>query len=63
MLSQVLVEFIMYTNLTQSIYRFWSMAGIHFEDQLASEKKCGHVGRKGCNPNRMNILKKLMLQD
>ena len=21
-------------------------AGVHFEDQLASEKKCGHLGRK-----------------
>ena len=26
-------------------------AGVHFEDQLASEKKCGHIGGKGLVPN------------
>ena len=24
-------------------------AGVHFEDQLASEKKCGHLGGRGCS--------------
>ena len=23
-------------------------AGVHFEDQLSSEKKCGHLGGKVC---------------
>ena len=26
-------------------------AGVHFEDQLASEKKCGHLGRQGPRPD------------
>ncbi len=26
-------------------------AGVHFEDQLASEKKCGHLGGKVSDPN------------
>src|SRR4029078_4663616 len=26
-------------------------AGVHFEDQLASEKKCGHPGGKGLHPH------------
>ena len=26
-------------------------AGVHFEDQLASEKKCGHLGGKVCSPS------------
>ena len=25
-------------------------AGVHYEDQLASEKKCGHLGGKVCGP-------------
>jgi isocitrate lyase len=25
-------------------------AGVHFEDQLASEKKCGHMGGKVLGP-------------
>ena len=27
-------------------------AGVHFEDQLASEKKCGHLGGQGARPDR-----------
>ena len=27
-------------------------AAVHYEDQLASEKKCGHLGRQGSDPNR-----------
>ena len=27
-------------------------AGVHFEDQLASEKKCGHLGGKGLVPTK-----------
>jgi malate synthase len=30
-------------------------AGVHFEDQLASEKKCGHMGGKVCVPTRQFI--------
>ena len=27
-------------------------AAVHFEDQLASAKKCGHIGRQGCSCRR-----------
>ncbi len=27
-------------------------AGVHWEDQLASEKKCGHLGGKVLDPDR-----------
>ena len=27
-------------------------AGVHFEDQLAAEKKCGHLGGKVLVPTR-----------
>src|SRR5690606_24336145 len=30
-------------------------AGVHFEDQLASEKKCGHMGGKVLVPTRTHI--------
>lgn len=30
-------------------------AGVHFEDQLASEKKCGHMGGKVLVPTRQHI--------
>src|SRR5256885_2796755 len=30
-------------------------AGVHFEDQLASEKKCGHMGGKGVIPTAAHI--------
>src|SRR6185295_8199766 len=30
-------------------------AGVHFEDQLASEKKCGHMGGKVLIPTRAAI--------
>src|SRR4051812_32310941 len=30
-------------------------AGVHFEDQLASEKKCGHLGGKGLIPTAQHI--------
>src|SRR5688500_6688171 len=30
-------------------------AGVHFEDQLASEKKCGHLGGKGLIPTQAAI--------
>jgi isocitrate lyase len=30
-------------------------AGVHFEDQLASEKKCGHMGGKVLIPTRQHI--------
>src|ERR671925_398570 len=30
-------------------------AGVHFEDQLASEKKCGHLGGKVLVPTRQFI--------
>ena len=30
------------------------VAGVHFEDQLASEKKCGHLGGKVLVPTRAN---------
>jgi len=29
-------------------------AGVHFEDQLASEKKCGHLGGKVCTSSQGN---------
>src|SRR3979409_1235146 len=32
-------------------------AGVHFEDQLASVKKCGHLGGKVLVPTRENIAK------
>jgi Isocitrate lyase len=32
-------------------------AGVHFEDQLASVKKCGHMGGKVLVPTRENIAK------
>src|SRR4026209_2976418 len=32
-------------------------AGVHFEDQLASVKKCGHMGGKGLVPTRENVAK------
>ena len=28
-------------------------AGVHFEDQLASEKKCGHIGGKVLIPHKL----------
>lgn len=31
------------------------VAGVHFEDQLASEKKCGHLGGKVLIPTRAHI--------
>src|SRR3546814_13163199 len=30
-------------------------AGVHFEDQLASEKKCGHLGGKVLIPTQAHI--------
>ena len=30
-------------------------AGVHSEDQLASEKKCGHLGGKVLDPDRQHI--------
>src|ERR1700748_1532713 len=30
-------------------------AGVHFEDQLSSEKKCGHLGREGLLPISQHI--------
>ena len=33
------------------------VSGIHFEDQLASEKKCGHVGGKVVIPTHEYIKK------
>ena len=30
-------------------------AGVHFEDQLASEKKCGHMGGKVLVPTKQFI--------
>src|SRR3546814_7843678 len=32
-------------------------AGVHFEDQLASAKKCGHMGRKVLVPTREAVAK------
>lgn len=44
-------------NLTQQFIAS-GLAGIHFEDQLAAEKKCGHMGGKVVIPTR-EYLKKL----
>jgi hypothetical protein len=30
-------------------------AGVHFEDQLASEKKCGHLGGKVLIPTQQAV--------
>ena len=30
-------------------------AGVHYEDQLASEKKCGHLGGKVLIPTQAHI--------
>src|SRR4029453_84255 len=30
-------------------------AGVHWEDQLASEKKCGHLGGKVLTPTRQHV--------
>ena len=32
-------------------------AGVHFEDQLASVKKCGHIGGKVLVPTREAVAK------
>ena len=32
-------------------------AAVHFEDQLSSAKKCGHMGGKVLVPTRMQIQK------
>ena len=32
------------------------VSGIHFEDQLASEKKCGHVGGKVVIPTHLSLI-------
>src|SRR5204863_7642703 len=34
------------------------VAGVHFEDQLASEKKCGHMGGKVLIPTQAAIRKR-----
>jgi len=39
----------------QSLYPVDSVAGVHFEDQLASEKKCGHLGGKVLVPTSQMI--------
>jgi len=44
-------------NLTSQFIKA-GVSGIHFEDQLASEKKCGHMGGKVIIPTR-EYLKKL----
>src|SRR5207249_10840886 len=31
------------------------VAGVHFEDQMASEKKCGHMGGKGLGPTAQHV--------
>jgi len=41
-------------ELTKQIIRAGA-AGIHFEDQLASEKKCGHMGGKVLVPTQQHI--------
>ncbi|MDX2376812.1 isocitrate lyase [Microbacterium sp. LRZ72] len=41
-------------ELAQSLIRAGA-AGIHLEDQLASEKKCGHLGGKVLVPTRQHI--------
>ena len=33
----------------------WSAAGLHLEDQLSSEKKCGHMGGKVLLPTAAAI--------
>ena len=41
-------------ELTKSYIRSGA-AGVHFEDQLASEKKCGHMGGKVLIPTRQHV--------
>ena len=35
-------------------------AGVHFEDQLAAEKKCGHLGRQGARARRASSIRTLI---
>ena len=45
MVKQVLVDRLNVFELTKKFIKAGA-AGVHFEDQLASEKKCGHMGGK-----------------
>ena len=38
-------------------------AGVHFEDQLSSEKKCGHLGGKASSTTHLPSLILLSLED
>ena len=51
MQKQVLVEHLNVFELMKGMIEAGA-SGVHFEDQLASEKKCGHLGGKVLIPTQ-----------